>query len=115
MKFIRIQESTRHASYATRDEIVREIDVRFNPLGYSNVEACLSQLESPENWRVDGKRVYMPFPAQNQLGPVTIHVEGRMDFPSDLVWKEPGHRCDSPECVEAAMKVALGIPQGTKL
>lgn len=115
MRFIRIQESTRHAAYVTTDEIVREIDAKTNPeYGYTNIDACVSQLRNPQSWGASG---FVPFPLQSPLGPVTFHIDGRMDFASDLVWKEPGHRCDprNPECREAMVKAALGIPDKVKL
>ena len=115
MRFIRIQEATRHAAYVTDDEIIREIDVKTNPLyGYSNVEACISQLKNPQSW---GAKGFVPFPVQSPMGPVTFHIDGRMDFAHNLVWKEPGHRCSpsNKECRDDMTKVALNIPLERKL
>ncbi len=86
-----------------------------NPLfGYSNVEACLSQLTKPDQW---GAKGYVPFPVQSRMGPVTFHIEGRMDYQNNLKWMEPGHKCDpaNRECRSDAAKVALGIPDKVKL
>jgi hypothetical protein len=94
-RFILIDETTRHASYLTEDEIRRLIDVRHNPGGYTDVDRCMAMIQTPDD------RTYRGFPLMGLMGQaLMIHVEGRMDFPAEkhLMWKEPGHRCD-PRCL----------------
>jgi len=49
----------------------------------------MAMIENPES----GK--YQAFPFQGPMGPMSIHVDGRMDYKgSGLEWKEAGHQCD---------------------
>ena len=94
-RFILIDETTRHATYLTEDQIRKLVDVRTNPGGYTDVDRCMAMIQAPAD------RTYRGFPLMGQYGQaLSIHVDGRMDFPSDkgLIWKEPGHRCE-PRCL----------------
>jgi len=86
-RFILICESTRHACYASEDEIRRWVDIRSNPGGYTDVDQCMAMITSPEG-------AFTAFPLTGPMGQMSIHVEGRMDFANTLIWREPGHRCD---------------------
>jgi hypothetical protein len=92
-RFILINETTRCARHVDRDTIVRMIDARFNPGGYTDVAQCLAMIESPE-------RGYMPFPFRDSRGnQYTIHVEGRLDLKGhDLRFRPPDHTC-GPMCM----------------
>ena len=102
-RFILIQESThtnipiRHACHVTTDEIKTLVDVRSNPGGgYTDVERCMAMITNP-------KGAFTAFPLNTDIGPASIHVEGRMDFKRHgLIWKEPGHRC-TRQCVKEAI------------
>lgn len=85
--FILINERTKHACPVSEDEIRRLVDIRTNPGGYSDVDQCMAMIKNPQGG-------YQAFPLQGPMGPMSIHVEGRMDFKNRLVWKEPGHRCN---------------------
>jgi hypothetical protein len=91
-RFILVCENTRHCCHVSRDEMRDLIDVRKNPGGYTDVDRCIAMIENPEGG------AYQAFPLQGPMGPLSIHVEGRLDYSSTLRWKEPGHRC-TPRCL----------------
>jgi len=92
-RFILINETTRHACFLTRDETRQLIDIRTNPGGYMDVDQCMAMIDSPAD------KTYRAFPLMGRMGePLTIHVEGRMDYRQNLKWKQAGHRCD-PRCL----------------
>jgi len=107
-RFILINENTRCARLVSRDELAGLVDVRKNPGGYGNVEACMAMATEPG---ADGK--YHSFPLYLQAaGPHggmmevihSISVEGVLDVSKSIVWRPADHVCTRRCYAERAMR-----------